>query len=376
MILLFMLLLSSSIIVSNAQRLISIEELLQKDSSIELFKVFDKQELSLNPFPKDTQSPKKPMSILFKESFVVKIPKGSAYSKDGFIIFKDQIISDFIFPLKSLTSKATKFFNNDENQKPAYFFPGRVAVISVSCKTNSTACYFHWISTVLSRLTILETSGIEYDFLYVSNNQPFMKETLIALGVSADKIIDSQNYPYITCDELVVPSLVQTEAQTSNIKTSYCAPWHIDYLKRKLIPLAQNDNFFSKKVFISRSDAQIRQTSNEDDIFKILSLYGFERYQLSKLTFLQQVELFNNAEIVIATHGAGLVNTIFSKPGTKIIELFQKKIKATYWFLSQMLNFDHLCFFTHDLKQDQSLDREIPLELIHKITKELQLELK
>ncbi|MCX5923177.1 MAG: glycosyltransferase family 61 protein [Candidatus Dependentiae bacterium] len=375
MTLLFILLLNSSIILGNTQRLVSLEELLTKDPAIELFKVFEKKELILNSFSKDLSIKLAPVNLIFKESFVAKIPQGSVYSKDGFIIFQDQIISDFIFPLKSLKSKAAQFFSKNENIESAYFFPGRVAVISVSCKTNSTACYFHWISAVLSRLATLETSGIEYDFLYVSSHQPFMKETLMACGISPDKVIDPQDYPYIVSDELIVPSLAHGDAQMGSIKTSYCAPWHINFLRAKMLPIVQNNHLFSKKVFISRSDAQIRQTSNEDDIFKLLSLYGFERYQLSKLTFLQQVELFNNAEIVIATHGAGLVNTIFSKPGTKIIELFQKKIKATYWFLSQILNLDHQCIFTHEFNHDQVMNREIPLEIIEKIIKDLELEL-
>ena len=37
-------------------------------------------------------------------------------------------------------------------------------------------------------------------------------------------------------------------------------------------------------------------------------------------SFLDQVQLFRRAAVVIGSHGAGLVNMIFSEPGTLVIE--------------------------------------------------------
>lgn len=63
---------------------------------------------------------------------------------------------------------------------------------------------------------------------------------------------------------------------------------------------------------ISRSDACSRRIVNEDEIISLLSDFDFERVELSTLSFYQQVQLFRCAEIVIAPHGAGLANIIFS----------------------------------------------------------------
>ena len=48
---------------------------------------------------------------------------------------------------------------------------------------------------------------------------------------------------------------------------------------------------------------------------------GFLIIKLSKLSFNEQIELFNKAKIIIGSHGAGLTNIIFSEPSTQIIEI-------------------------------------------------------
>ena len=43
--------------------------------------------------------------------------------------------------------------------------------------------------------------------------------------------------------------------------------------------------------------------------------------KLHETNFREQVNLFHNAECIVGLHGAGFVNVVFCKPGTKIIEL-------------------------------------------------------
>jgi hypothetical protein len=44
--------------------------------------------------------------------------------------------------------------------------------------------------------------------------------------------------------------------------------------------------------------------------------------KLSTLSFLEKIELFHCAEVIVSPHGAGLTNLIFCNPGTKIVEMF------------------------------------------------------
>lgn len=97
---------------------------------------------------------------------------------------------------------------------------------------------------------------------------------------------------------------------------------------------------YSSKVFISRSDASRRRLQNRTEIMNHLQKYGFESYELSKMSFLQQVKLFSQAEEVIGIHGAGFANLIFSSNCT-VTEIFGDCAKPTYYLLSEALNLNY-----------------------------------
>ena len=80
---------------------------------------------------------------------------------------------------------------------------------------------------------------------------------------------------------------------------------------------------------------------NEDEIFKLFEPYGFKRYVLGGMSIIEQVALFNQAKIIVAAHGSSLVNLIFCNPGTKVIEIFQKRSDSSFYYLSQIKNLDY-----------------------------------
>jgi capsular polysaccharide biosynthesis protein len=54
--------------------------------------------------------------------------------------------------------------------------------------------------------------------------------------------------------------------------------------------------------------------------------------QMDGLTFAQQAELFAQAELVVASHGAALTNLIFAPEGSTIIELFPPGVRDASYF--------------------------------------------
>ena len=80
----------------------------------------------------------------------------------------------------------------------------------------------------------------------------------------------------------------------------------------------------TRRIFISRlqQGANGRITAEEDAMFEHLSAQrGFEKVFLEGRSFVDQVRLFAESEAVLAPHGSGLVNTFYSRPGTRVIEL-------------------------------------------------------
>ncbi|MDH4228514.1 MAG: glycosyltransferase family 61 protein [Nitrospirota bacterium] len=76
------------------------------------------------------------------------------------------------------------------------------------------------------------------------------------------------------------------------------------------------------RVYVSRNDAALRRTINEEAVMDILSRHGFSSHVTGRMAFRQQAELFSGAEAVVAVHGSGLANLMFCRPGTVVIEVF------------------------------------------------------
>lgn len=95
------------------------------------------------------------------------------------------------------------------------------------------------------------------------------------------------------------------------------------------------------RILISRSDANERRILNQSDLESRLKSYGFETLTLSNLSLETQMKTFSNADIVVAPHGAGLSNLIFSD-NCRVIELFGKKVKPTYYLLSRSLDLNYI----------------------------------
>ncbi|MBU1546128.1 MAG: glycosyltransferase family 61 protein [Proteobacteria bacterium] len=105
-----------------------------------------------------------------------------------------------------------------------------------------------------------------------------------------------------------------------------------------------------KRIYISRSQAGRRRVSNEDEVLAFLGKYGFEKYHFEKMSIEEQIETMYDAESIVAPHGAGLANVLFSR-GSKVLELFGiREIKPNYYYLSKSCGcqYDFLCFPTCD----------------------------
>ncbi len=187
--------------------------------------------------------------------------------------------------------------------------------------------YYHWHHDVVMRLPAVQPhlpSDTRFIVPQALEGLGYAMDMLSVVGLRSAQLCVYPNTEVWTCERL-----------------HFCVP----YLKRILDtprhmqPFAElcrtrygvTERTPTKRVYISRRLANHWRTSNEAEVTGLLESYGFETYELSGMTFEQQVTLFAQAEIIVGS-GAGLSNMIFAPTGAMILNVQEPTLPrvATY----------------------------------------------
>ena len=183
---------------------------------------------------------------------------------------------------------------------------------SLTCPTSYN--FFHWMIECLPRLAALEEYVPLFDGIVIpSNPQPFHRESLAALGVGGDRLIEAS--PKL---HLKVEHLFTTDYSALDNPATWLHLWYKDKFIRPLnLKVKQG-----RKIYISRADASHRKVANSEEVHAMVSALGFEVIVLSRLSFIDQAKLFYTSDVIVGEHGAGLANLVFCRKGSKVIEIF------------------------------------------------------
>ena len=192
---------------------------------------------------------------------------------------------------------------------------------------------YHWLTDVIPRLEQLELSPASVDAYYLPTNQRFQRESLEILGIPREKIICSEAHPIIQAETLLVPSfyLHPYGERCGHFPVPKRA---VEFIRKKFLPHVLTEKT-TKRVFISRRGAQRRRIANEDQLLPLLKERGFTVIAMEKLSFMEQVSVFSDAECIVAPHGAGLVYLAFAPKNCRILEIFApRSTTVCFWTLN------------------------------------------
>lgn len=103
-----------------------------------------------------------------------------------------------------------------------------------------------------------------------------------------------------------------------------------------------------KRLFIDRRRSSLRKLVNEQQVMEALP--DFTPLELEALTINEQLQLFAQADIIVAPHGAGLTNIGFARPGTVVVELMMDTYcNWCYRRLAALRNLNYLCVLGRSL---------------------------
>jgi hypothetical protein len=117
-----------------------------------------------------------------------------------------------------------------------------------------------------------------------------------------------------------------------------------------------------RKLYVTRRNAKVRRLVNEVEVADYLTDRGFEVVALEERPFREQVQLFAEAEVVVAQHGAGLTNLLFAQ-SPRVLEIMSDQDRQIYFnLISQSRGFAHKQ--VHMNGTDKNDDVTVPLEVL------------
>ncbi len=176
--------------------------------------------------------------------------------------------------------------------------------------------YMHWFSDALQRIEFIKEYLNDYPVILFKHyeNYEYIKYTLKKLEIP---FLLLEREKYYLVDELLISTHV---APSGNYNEEI-----INDIATKLTNTEKSTEAFDEteyeRIWISRQNAKIRRESNFKDLKNVLDKYNFKILVLENLNYIDQVNIFLNTKILTGIHGAGLINMIFMKEGTKVLEV-------------------------------------------------------
>ena len=300
--------------------------------------------------------------ITVPHKLVCQIPHGRIFGNCGAIMTADHTLLsdlslDFNLVSEGLDSSHHYIFQLAKLPPPT-FLDANVACCVTPAGGNN---YFHWMIDVLPKLYLLEQSSISWEkidyWVFNTLEFSFCQETLSRLRIPQNRIVEISGETHLQAENLICTS----SPSITNDGRVPISRWIINFLRDQFLLNSCSDAFRvdpPKRIWISRMDSSRRSISNEQEVIDFLEPFGFISVKLSSLSVLEQATLFNQSEVVIAPHGAGLTNLVFCKPGTKVIEIFLPPDVNGRWsgigdycYLSNQLNLSYFYMVSDELPE-------------------------
>jgi capsular polysaccharide biosynthesis protein len=227
---------------------------------------------------------------------------------------------------------------------------GTVAYLSNVESSN----YYHWMCRTLPLVRVYQQffDLQEIDFFYVGDSElkDFHKESLTRVGVKPAQILQEA----CTADRI----LAAISTRTRQFGSAPVVQANYDF-SRGLFRQEIETNAATQRhrIYVQRGDVKRRKVINESQVIEHLSAYNFIPVRMDDKTLLEQVQIFSQAEMIVAPHGAALSNLLFIQPETKVIELIPcGYVNNCFYALSNYAGADYFYLQSEAIEQKQALD--------------------
>lgn len=194
---------------------------------------------------------------------------------------------------------------------------------------NGSSNYYHWMIEILPKLKYLKDLDEEYQKfpLLVSDDVNQIKtfqEALDYITKTRPIVKLDKNKTYLVGKLLHISApnnLPFNLRRNEKIEVSdfLTKPSSIIFLRNQLCSAFRESSQtnIGKRVFFARKNE--RRNYNQEEIFEIFRLRGFQKVFMEELTLKDQIQIVLNAEVIAGPTGAAWTNLIFCHEGTKCL---------------------------------------------------------
>jgi capsular polysaccharide biosynthesis protein len=193
--------------------------------------------------------------------------------------------------------------------KPLWLEGNWTSLVSRWTPNDVVPPFTHWILDALPRLAMLSEFPSDTRILVPGRLAGYQKETLALLGLTErcrhtpERHIVVENYYFASPTAMI----------------DCYNPFGVNFLRSQFLPKADPLYVGPKKFVIRRSSKARRGIQNEEEFHKFFTDLGWGILDTEKLTFAQEIKLFNEAEAIAGVFGSGFTNAVWCKKGCKLL---------------------------------------------------------
>lgn len=219
-----------------------------------------------------------------------------------------------------------------------YFLKKKIAVSipAISITNGWYDSFYHFTLECLVKLYLLRDYMNDATIVFPAKCSPFHTQWF--------DILDIKNITYIKEDEVIqTPQAVSCNFPNRDLN-------HHDLIlpefRNWILSKVENKNVCSGKVFVGRREGSKRNLVNQRELAGNLEKIGFSYIEMDDFSIIDQINIFRNAECIVAVHGASLTHLTFCKSNTKVLDLIHENYHVFCFLkLSKILGFNYELMF-------------------------------
>lgn len=292
-------------------------------------------------------------SIQFPDLYAASLPNARILDGEGALIVDHRLVLD-MSPHYGHGCYDHYALNRFRLPQAEYLDISALVLTGVDARNH-----YHWLLDILPRYEVARLSGLHWERVIATNITPVQQACFSHLGVDPSTIVTPPFGKQFLLREAVVGTFPSLRFSPS--------PFAVRFIRGLFADCMRSDSDLPSRFYISRRDCTKRRISNEQEVEEFLSKLGFRLIVLEDLEFEQQIQLFANADFIVAPHGAGLANCAFCRPGTRLIEIFGERYTPGFFRrLAAICEMQYGCMVegnprrgredTIDLKRNMNID--------------------